>query len=350
MGTPYVSSNSKVAYGVEATPGTRAVTIDQELGKTNGDWELPDAEVTMRKYWAFGIGRELKRVQPGPIDRKGKLPLIPSDGRLLGHLWGFDTFTAGTPNTHVLSSVTASSLGRAILPAMSLSALVRDDANARPFQRTFVGTAFEEGSLSCAKEEELQADLGVMSLDVQDEASGDSFSFINPSVDGFTSVAGRPYMWHDSVVTVYGSPIARAEAFQCNWKNNLQAKRYLVDNSGRNPFEYLTGRPEYGFQFDFVPAGFLAAHTGTYQFLSGSQTTRESLYDLLEGGTYGDVRVKLTKPGSPESSIQLDFADCQFSSAKHSLREDGQNIQVPAVVEPRKFTATVKDAIAQYVV
>ena len=361
MGAPYVASNTRLAYANEGSFGVRPVALGGSggdaslsiLGKFNGDVGMPDAVVNVRKYYSFGAGRSWKRIQPAHIDRAGKLPLILENGRILGMAMGVDSFAGGSPNVHTLTPAS-----RAILPSFSLAALMRDDANTRPFQRVFLGTVVEEAAFSVAKEEELQCELSILSKTVEDEDTA-SPTQINPVFNGYTDTAGRPYMWHDSSVSITASDgtkrLARVDSMAMGIKNNLSTKRYLVDSKGQEPAEFLTARPDFTLGFDFVPAGFLSSHTGTYTYSDGAQTTREALYDLLELGddsAHPDITitVRLAKAGNLDDSSTFTFDDCVLSEAKHDWKLDGNEVVVPAKVEPRTMTITVRDALGQYVV
>ena len=343
-----------MAYGSEGTtPGTRAASIAKSFGHFRSDVRFPDAKVDVRRLYTFGVGRQWKRIQPGAIQRVGKLPIVPTSPEVLSYAFGADNAAGTGPTTHTVSLA-----NRAILPTFSWAALMVDDAGTRPFQRVFLGCVIDELALSVRQGEELHADLTVLALNVEDynesppvgtpfSASPPNYGY--PAVNGFTDQAGRPYMWHDSIVTIAGTPVARCEGMQMGLKNNHSVKRYLVDGSGRNPQEHLTGRPDFALNFDFVPAGFLSSHTGTYDFVNDGVgapvATREALYDLLEGGTFFDVTIKLVKGTAPEDSLQLTFGNCQLVDAPHDFRIDGNETVVSAQVEPRVISMTTKDAI-----
>ncbi len=354
MGTPYISANSKLAYGKETTINTRA-TINRTFGHFRGDVSLPDMKLGVRKYKEFGTGRENKRIQAGPISREtGSLPLVPTSGELFAYGFGFDTVTGAGPYTHVLSTKTASNLGKAILPTFSASATMSSGDGTRPFQRVFTGCTISDMKWTVNTEQELQADISFSALDVLDEESA-SPTQTYPTFNGFTDRSGRPYMWYDSVVRMSvddGSytVVARVESITAGLSNALNTKRYLVDSArGQNPFEYLTGIPEFTFSMGFVPAGFLAAHTHPSYPVGGStETARESIYEVLEGQNYVDIRVKLTKPGSPTDSLQFDFTDCLLTEAPHGLREDGHETTVNCIVEPRTMSITTVDSNSAY--
>lgn len=359
MGNPYISANTKLGFGPEASFGVRSPAAIspyaglKSLGKFSADVSFPDAKMEAKKYYTFGIGRTgWKRVQAGKIDREGKLPIIPEGGDALAYAFGADVVSGAGPYTHDLTPA-----NRAILPSLTLVALMRDDANQRNFQRAFVGTVIEEANFTVSKEEELRCELGILSKSVKDydlhmDSSDAAHTPINPSFNGFTDTTGRPYMWYDSQVTLGGKRVARVESVEMGIANNHSTKRYLVDAgagepfAGREPFEFLTGRPDFEFQMDFVPAGNLETDVGAYNFSTGPDSSvRESIYNLLGTETYVNVSVKLKKPGSPEDSIQFDFLDCLISEANHDWSIEGNEVSVPVTVEPRAMTMRVIDPV-----
>lgn len=358
MGNPYISANSKLAWGAETAFGVRsAATVPpftglKSFGKFSADVSFPDAKTDIKKYYTFGVGRSgYKRVMAGKIDREGKLPIVPDSGELFAYVFGADAISGAGPYTHDLSPA-----NRAILPSISLAATMRDDAAARIFQRVFVGTVFEEANFTVSKEEELRAELGILSKTVKDydlhmDSSDTAHTPINPNFNGFTDTAGRPYMWYDSQVTMGGKRVARVESVEMSIVNNHSTKRYLVDAAasepfaGREPFEFLTGRPDFSFEMDFVPAGNLETDVGSYPYSTGTDNNvREAIYQYLGTETYFNISVKLRKPGGGlEDSLQFDFIDCLLSEGNHDWSIEGNEMVVPATVEPRAMTMKVID-------
>lgn len=366
MANPYISANSKLGFGREATFGTRSTFATtpftaststaegfNDLGKFYADVIFPDAHVSVSKLRSFGLGRLYKRVQPRQIDRVGKLPIVPSNGQLFAYLLGAETSTSAANGNGTVTH-TIDIANRAILPSMTLVALMNDDAGTRQFQRTWRGVVLESADITVSKEEELRADLGILAKDIIDsDAVQSSGNRINPSFNGFTNMPGRPYLWMDSVATLTttnpagsdrnsGVTIARAESMKMSYKNKHQVKRYLGGN--QNPSEFLTSIPEFSVGMDFVPAGFLSGHGA------------DSIYDLLDAtsnnatgtrSTFININIKLTKQaessGVYEDSIQFLFSDCIITEADHSWKIDGNEMVVPVNIEPRKAQVIVKD-------
>lgn len=337
MANPYISASSQISFGAETTPGTRASSLTKILGITNQDITFPDKQLEVLKYYTFGGGRRPRRLMPAARTREGSLGIVPTSGELFAYALGKDSFSSPT---HTLTiNGPGTNPARAILPSFSWAATMFDDAQTRTFQRVFVGSVIDKLDFEVRKEEELDMNLSIKSLDVEDEtlSSPTVPSLTQPATTG---VASRPYMWYDSTVTVYGNTQARVEGFFGGINNNLKTKRYLVSGTGQNPAEYLTSNVDWTLGMDFVPAGFLSSHTG-----SGGI---ESVYHLLENESVGDVSITLIRGTGPENSLKFDFTDCIFKEAPHSWSREGNEMVVPVKIEPREFTVTVKDTNSQY--
>lgn len=397
MSNPYIPANSNLGFILETAYGSRnalggpsSYTMDtantaqgsagvHTMGKFYADAVFPDQHLDVLGFRSFGAGRQWKRRQSGSITREGRLPIVPSDGRMFGLLFGHELFTGGSPNLHLLAPLTPGgtaaspdftnivSGGKAIFPSADLIALMRNDAGgARFFQRTFKGTVVEEAEIEIRKGQAMQADLGVMSNGVADQNlhmdSGGGHVPLPTGFNGYTDVAGRPYMFFDSSVTINDGSnnlsIARVERLKTGVKNNMSTQRYLVDGGGQEPFEYLAGMPDFSFDFDMVPAGNLAGDTGSYTYSGaalqpGAATTREAIYDVLDGQLNIQMAVKLAKKGltgANEDSFTMNLVDGVVSEADHKLGIDGDPVLVNCVVEPRLLYCTMRDAIAQYTI
>lgn len=347
MAGPYVATNTQVSYGLETTdgtatgtltPGVRSPTLTKVLGITNADTEFPDKTLEVKQYATYGSGRRFRRNMPGKRSRDGTLPITLTSGELLYYTFGHESF-AGSTHTLNTGPLASGALTRAIMPTMTLVADMFDDANTRPFQRAFLGTAIDQATIKVEETGELLGDFRIKSLDVDDEAN------LTPTVPSIslptTGLSSRPYMWYDSTVTVYGVEAARVQSFEVMVNNKLNPKYYLTTGTGQNPFEYTTGLPDFTFRCDFVPAGFRNSHLD-------ASSRREAVYQLLEDETTGDVTVKLQRQATPEDSITFTMADCLFKEAKHSFRRDGNETVVPVELQPRDVTVTVKDSTGQY--
>lgn len=374
IGNPYISSNSQLVFARESSFGVRPTafggsggsTTPFALGITNEDIEFPDKELDVKKYPSFGAGRQLRRLQPGAIDRSANLPLVLTNGLPIYYAFGSETFTAGSPNVHVLHTgsvgvvATASQRIRAILPSFSWAATMFDDANTRTFQRVFLGDVIDQATWSVSEQQELQMKCGIKAQDVEDEQLGGAGAHPDEAAPTVptnaiggttTSTAGRPYMWFDSIVTVYGKEVCRVTNMELGLNNKLRTMRYLCTTSGQKPAEYLTGLPEFTVKMDFVPAGFRGNAAGTaghYESDSSVSGRREGLYQLLEDESYGDVNIELRKAANADDSIKFEFTDCLFRVAKHPWKADGNEMSVGVQIEPRNFQVTVRDAIAEY--
>src|SRR3990167_2547139 len=297
MVAPYISAGSRVAFGREATFGTKPAAFGgsggnanpQFFGITNQDIDFPDLELDIKQYRSFGAGRAWFTQKAGRRVFNGSLPVVLTNARLLYYVFGAETFTAAVgagPKIHKMFPVEG-----AVMPALTWGGILQAQSSSPDFMRSFVGTVFDGCSFSAPETGELTLSIDTKSVDVEDEQTA------SPSLWAQPAGTGDPYMFYDrdahirvagtyDFTSAYASadPFVysnrytgarewmRVRSFNFGLRQNLKEQYYYRSASAPNPAEFITGFPEFDLTIQVVPTG----------KLSGDESaTADAVYDLL---------------------------------------------------------------------
>lgn len=363
MAAPYISTGSRIAFGREATFGTKPAAFGgsggnanpQFFGITNQDIDFPDLELDIKQYRSFGAGRAYHSQVKGRRVFNGSLPLVLTNARLLYYIMGAETFTAAVgagPKIHKMFPVEG-----AVMPSLTWGGILTGQSGSPDFMRSFVGTVFDGCSFSAPETGELTLSIDTKSIDVEDEQTVTPSLWTQPAGSGET-----PYMFYDrdahirvagtyDFTSAYSSadPYTysnrytgsrewmRVKSFNFGIRNNLKEQYVYRSSNAQNPLEFITGFPEFDLTIQVVPTG----------KLSGDESaTADSVYDLLMAEGKFDVLVPFRK----SNTDRLDFAfrQCMVKSAKHGLNTDGNEVNVDVVLSPETFHAISYDNLGQY--
>lgn len=339
----WISAASRLAYAREASWGTRPEAFGgtggsgsanpRFIGITNQGIEFPDKELDVRQYRSFGHGRDFYLTHPGKVERAGALSFVPTNAEFLRYVFGQDTFTAGTPNVHVLSV-----LNSAVLPSFALGAALEGIPD---FLRVFLGCIVDSCEFTLDENGELQLSVGYFCKDVVDEELVTPTLFTQPT-NPFTDA---PYMFYDAAATIKiggaydfgtniytgGRTIGAVKGFTCSIKNNL--KRNFAFGGGQDVFRITPGYIDVDLSLQIQPSGKLSGDT-------------DSIYDLLEDESRYDVIIPFQR--SATDRLDLVFDDVIMRSAPHNWPEDGNEITVSTTFVPESIRAVSYDSLADY--
>lgn len=352
MVAPYISAGSRVAFGREATFGTKPASFGgsggnanpQFFGITNQDIDFPDLELDIKQYRSFGAGRSFFTQKAGRRSFKGSLPIVLTNAKLLYYVFGAETFVSGSPNIHSFDPVEG-----AVMPSLTWGGILLAQSASPDFMRSFVGTVFDGCSFSAPETGELTLSIDTMSTDVEDEQTASPTKWAQPAGSGEV-----PYMFYDrdanisvggtyDFTSAYANPYAnrytgsrtwsRVRTFSFGLRQNLKEQYYYRATSAQNPQSFITGFPEFDLSLQLVPTGKLAADT-------------DSIYDLLMAEGKFDVLVPFKR--SATDRIDFAFKNCMVKSAKHGLTSDGNETTVDVAFSPETFRAVAYDTLGQF--
>lgn len=269
----------------------------------------------------------------------GSISFLPTTGEMIYYLMGQDTFTAASPNIHVLRRKDA-----AVLPSFTLKSFM-DTGGANDFLRTFVGCTANSMNFTLSETSELQCSMDFMAKDVQDEDTAVPTAFTQPTTDGSANSSPIPYMFYDrasnvSVAGTYtdttgpytgGRTYARVKGFSFSVNNNLKPMYYTQSSNAQDVFNFLTSNQTYDMSIDLVPSGKLSVDT-------------DAIYDLLEGETRFDVLLPFQR--SANDRLDIVAKGCMLGRAPHEYPDDGGEVTVSATIVPEELYCVVRDGIA----
>ena len=261
---------------------------------------------------------------------------IAAPGVIFAHASGAAIKKVTAPFTHNLEPMSG-----ARKPTFTLQSLMNKDDDESPrFLRTFLGgnvhSAEVSGEDPSGDGGDLRIEMQVAALDLVDDNSVPT-SFPTaafPNVD--------PFMFYQTagLITAFGQNYGTIESFTLTFDDKPRKKHYFGASSGQKPAAYLNHFPEYEFRLQFVPDGFLAAHTN-------------SIHHLLTGRTKGDVVIPFVRDGAASfalssDALQIKLLDSFVHAAPYEYPDDGDEISVPATIYPTRIMVQIKDAVPMY--
>jgi hypothetical protein len=367
----WVSSQTRLAYGQEATFGT-AATTDRFLGITNANADLPDKAVDVKEYNSFGAGRRRYKSKEGREEYgPATLDILPTTGEFFWYVFGTETFESsnntpsGVENAHTLMpddkgptppGTTTSQATK--LPSFTLKAPLEGNPD---FLRTFTGCTVEEATVSISEGGELQVSTSFRAKEVQDhdDANPTLPSQPEPGDAANPNDPGNPYMFYDRAANIqmmgsfdYSSPsydqddlginlgsdgrtIAHVNSFNWSIRNGLKPQFFTHSGDAQKVKFFTTSQPEYSLSMDVVPAAHLASEDSN------------ATYDLLEDGVQGDILIPFQRAdGSDE--LHFVFQDCHIQASPHPWNETGDEVVTSVDVVPHEIRVISLDTQSAY--
>jgi len=325
---PYKREDSQLLFGTESTQGT-AATVDREVGKVEGDTELPDPEIDWQEERSIGGGssRELTDKFAGQNSYEGgSLPITPFDGFPIALLLGSDSVQAdtGLDSTGSSTGDTGTTLHTLTVneakkpPTVTCEATYFGRGGASDFVRTFTGMTPPSGTISTDNEGRLTTELDMVAMGVSTGTSS-------------TSVAadGRdPWLFHDieSDLSLFGTSYARVTEFELEISANVSPRHYIQSATGKDPFEILNGNIEYELSATIVPDD-------------------DSLYSELKSRSdAGSANLQFYK-STDDERLRIELSNIGIESGGHPMPEEGAP-EVDVTIIPESVTVKVEDTQA----
>lgn len=374
----WVSSQSRLSFGREdslgskpsAFGGSNGSSSPRLLGITNSNVSLPDKTTDVRDYNTFGHGRRRFLHKEGRFEYgPATIDFIPTTAELFYYAFTTEVFQEdlaedGTQDTgtsglgtHTLipdgkgtipsdndSTSETTTDNSTVPPSMTLSCIVEGGTN--DFRRDFEGTVVDSLNVSLNESGELTASMDFRAQDVTDHDSSSPTLWSQPSDDGTGDV--QPYMFYDrnADITMMGTydyttnsmssgrTWANVKSFNWSISNNLKPLYFTQSSEAQDVFTFVTSQPDFSLSMEIVPDSNLQG------------TDSNSVYDLLENGTKGDILIPFKR--GTDDILDFVFEDAIIRSAPHPLNESGDEVTVSVEVMPEEIRVVSVDTVGQY--
>lgn len=324
---PFKREDSQIVVGVESTQGS-AVTPTREIGKIEGDTDMPDPEIDWQEERAIGAGssRELTGKEPGQNTYEGgSLPVTPFDGFPIALLLGADAVTADTGLDSAGAEVadTGTTLHTMTVneskkpPTITTEATYFGRGGGSDFVRTFEGMTPPSGTISTDNEGRLTVEMDMLAMGV---STGTAETTVSEDTRD-------PWLFDDaeSNLSLFGTSYARVTDFELEISANANPRHYIHSGTAADPFEVLNNNIEYSLSATIVPDD-------------------TSLYSELTGRTEaGSGSIQFHEPNADER-LRFELTNIGLESAGHPYPEDGAP-EVDASIMPESITVKAEDTV-----